>query len=324
MSKVKTSVSVVVPCFNAEQYVADAVASALAQRHPIREVVCVDDGSTDGTLSLLRQLEVSSGGAVIVLSGPNRGPAAARNIGLASITGDYVQFLDADDLLNPEKVARQVSLIEAKAEAPAMVAGAYQRSFELYDGQREEHGVEVDADPWVGLVTGKLGITSANLYQTAAVRRAGGWDDSLRTSEDPDLAFRLLQDGGNVIHDPVPATTKRERRGSQWRADPPASLRGWLILRAQILSHMRGHGLMTPERAGPVEAAVFRMIRSMYTHDREFAEEAFAVMISGSFRPTHVDSGRVYAALYRAGGFRWAQRVYPHWLRAQRWLRPHR
>src|SRR3954463_8415699 len=97
-------VSIIIPCFNAERYVGDAIRSALAQTYDSIEVIVIDDGSTDGSLKVIK----SFGDAVRIESQPNAGACAARNHGIDLARGEYVQFLDADDLLHPEKIARQM------------------------------------------------------------------------------------------------------------------------------------------------------------------------------------------------------------------------
>lgn len=99
-------VSVLIPAYNAEAWIADTIRSALAQTWPRKEVVVVDDGSADGTLSIARQFESNE---VRVVTQPNQGAAAARNKALSLYRGDYIQWLDADDLLSPDKVAHQMN-----------------------------------------------------------------------------------------------------------------------------------------------------------------------------------------------------------------------
>ncbi len=111
------TVSVVIPAYNAEEYVRDAVTSTIRQTYPLREIVCIDDGSTYGTLEVLRRLEAQHPEQIQVLTGSNRGASAARNRGMKRVTGDYIQFLDADDTLLPEKVEQDVSVLEENREA---------------------------------------------------------------------------------------------------------------------------------------------------------------------------------------------------------------
>ncbi len=98
-------VSIIIPCFNARRYVSQAIQSALGQTYGNFEVIVVDDGSTDDSLQIIK----SFGEAIRWESGPNRGGAAARNIGLALSKGEYVQFLDADDVLFPSKITCHLS-----------------------------------------------------------------------------------------------------------------------------------------------------------------------------------------------------------------------
>lgn len=100
-------VSIIIPCFNTEKYVAEAIESALAQTYPNCEVIVIDDGSTDRSLDVI----CSFGDRITWETGPNRGAPAARNRGAARARGDILQFLDADDTLYPAKLDLQVALL---------------------------------------------------------------------------------------------------------------------------------------------------------------------------------------------------------------------
>ena len=92
-------VSIVIPCYNAERYVGEAIESALDQTYPHKEVIVIDDGSTDSSLEVIR----SFGNHLRWETAPNRGGSAARNRGLELARGELIQFLDADDLLHARK-----------------------------------------------------------------------------------------------------------------------------------------------------------------------------------------------------------------------------
>lgn len=93
-------VSVIIPCYNAERWVAEAIQSCLDQTYSPIEVIVIDDGATDRSLEVIK----SFGQRIRWETGPNRGGNCARNRGLALSKGQYVQFLDADDYLLPEKL----------------------------------------------------------------------------------------------------------------------------------------------------------------------------------------------------------------------------
>ena len=98
-------VSILIPCYNAERWVARAIESALGQTWPNKEVIVVDDGSTDDSLKVIRSFD----GQIRWETGANRGGNAARNRLLELARGDWVQYLDADDYLRSTKLERQLS-----------------------------------------------------------------------------------------------------------------------------------------------------------------------------------------------------------------------
>src|SRR5678809_291985 len=105
----KPLVSILIPAYNVETWIADTLRSAIAQTWVQKEIIVVDDGSTDRTLEIARQFE-SEG--VKVVTQRNQGAAAARNTAFSLSHGDYIQWLDADDLLSPDKIARQVDVLQ--------------------------------------------------------------------------------------------------------------------------------------------------------------------------------------------------------------------
>jgi glycosyltransferase involved in cell wall biosynthesis len=99
-------VSILIPAYNSEEWIGDAIRSAIAQTWQHREIIVVDDGSRDGTATAARRFASKE---VAVVSTENQGSAAARNHALLLSQGDYIQWLDADDLLSPDKIERQLA-----------------------------------------------------------------------------------------------------------------------------------------------------------------------------------------------------------------------
>src|SRR5437868_11251554 len=100
-------VSILIPCYNAERWVAQAIESALSQTWPEKEVIVVDDGSTDGSLDVIKRF----GHLIQWETGPNRGANPTRNRLLELAEGDWLQYLDADDYLMPRKIERQATYV---------------------------------------------------------------------------------------------------------------------------------------------------------------------------------------------------------------------
>lgn len=106
-----TAVTVVIPAFNAEDFIGEALASVSEQTLAAVQVLVVDDGSTDGTLGAVEKF--SGKLDLTIIQQANSGPAAARNKGIRQARGRYCAFLDADDVMLPERLASQASLLDA-------------------------------------------------------------------------------------------------------------------------------------------------------------------------------------------------------------------
>src|SRR6266850_864483 len=109
-------VSILIPVYNAEAFVAEAIQSALDQTWPAKEIIAVDDGSTDRSAEVLK----SFAPRIRTIEQENRGASAARNRALSEAQGEFIQFLDADDLLAPDKIEIQINRLSE--EDPHCVA----------------------------------------------------------------------------------------------------------------------------------------------------------------------------------------------------------
>src|SRR6185312_5656558 len=105
----KQFVSILIPAYNAERWIAESIQSAIAQTWQHKEIIVVDDGSTDGTAAVARGY--ASGGVELLSAGKNRGVAAARNLAIERCRGDYIKIVDADDILAPDKIERQLATV---------------------------------------------------------------------------------------------------------------------------------------------------------------------------------------------------------------------
>ena len=109
-------VSILIPCYNSEQWLAETIESALAQTWTNKEIIVVNDGSTDNSLAVAKSFESS---IVKVISQENRGASAARNVALKEAQGDFIQYLDADDLLASEKIELQLQFLDPNSNVVA-------------------------------------------------------------------------------------------------------------------------------------------------------------------------------------------------------------
>jgi glycosyltransferase involved in cell wall biosynthesis len=186
-------VSVLIPAFNAERWLGAAIQSALDQTWPRKEVIVVDDGSRDGTLQVARSF-VSSG--VRVVTQRNAGASAARNRALSLAQGDYIQWLDADDLLAPDKIEQQLRGAKPGATSTSLLSSAYAEFYATPERARR-----VPTALWQDLapVDFLLARFRGNLWMSPAVwlvsRRltqlAGPWDERLTLDDDGEYFSRV-------------------------------------------------------------------------------------------------------------------------------------
>src|SRR4029453_2589826 len=115
-------VSILIPAYNAERWISDTIRSAIAQTWPQKEIIVVDDGSTDRTLAMVRQFESNN---VRVVTHPNQGAATARNKALSLSRGDYIQWPDPDDLPSPDKIACQMQTAEQARDRRMLLSSSW-------------------------------------------------------------------------------------------------------------------------------------------------------------------------------------------------------
>jgi glycosyltransferase involved in cell wall biosynthesis len=192
-------VSVIIPCYDAERWVAEAVRSCLEQTYQPLEIIVIDDGSTDKSLEILR----SFGSAITIETGENRGGNHARNRGFALSSGRYIQFLDADDYLLPEKIARQVAFLETTgADA---VYGDWRHRHHRPNGKSYLDKVVCSGahDDVLEALLSRWWVAPATLlFKREVVGDCGGWDESLRAAQDTDFIMRVALAGAKILYQP--------------------------------------------------------------------------------------------------------------------------
>jgi len=186
-------VSILIPAYNAEAWLSDTLRSAIAQTWEPKEIIVVDDGSTDRTLAVAQQFESNQ---LRVVTHKNQGAAAARNKAYSLCHGDYIQYLDADDLLAPDKIARQMQII-AEVGKSCLLSSAWGRF--LHRRSRAKFirtALWNDLSPREWLVR-KMGQSLYMSDATWLVSRelteaAGPWDSRLVVDDDGEYFSRVL------------------------------------------------------------------------------------------------------------------------------------
>jgi glycosyltransferase involved in cell wall biosynthesis len=180
-------VTVVIPCFNQAHFLGEAVASVIAQTHPVAKLIVVDDGSTDATAEVARQFDQVS----YVFQG-NKGLAGARNAGLELVESEFVLFLDADDLLTPVAVETCLQTLVDNPEA-AFVYGGFRYVDKDRAGLSEVRPPAQNGHYALLLKGNHIAMHGTVLYRTSILRASGGFDVSLLCCEDYDVYLRLAK-----------------------------------------------------------------------------------------------------------------------------------
>lgn len=298
-------VSIVIPCYNVEQYIAQCLQSLLNQQHKDLQIICVNNHSTDNTLSVLTRFATEHSSIITLVEELQKGAPFARNRGLQEVKGEYIQFLDADDLLEPEKILHQLALIK-EHNYPDIIAADYYR--QAVDGSKKLHQVK-HHDFWLALLYTQLGITSANLFKTATVKKVGGFDVSLKSSQEYALMFQMMQQGARVIHDQRALTIVRDRKGgSITQQNVTENMERYLNLRISIVKY-----LVLNSNSNKMQSyyqALFDAIRVMYKHNKPYAISVFKENIPQKFKPSASPStSSSYALLFKIFGFERTEKI---------------
>lgn len=194
MTDTVPAVAIIIPCYNAQGTLAPTLDSALAQSFRDFVIVAVNDGSQDDTLAILEQYAKRHPDKIQVISQPNRGQTVAKNVGIANSRGEFIAFLDSDDLWAPDKLEKQLTLMAARPDTGLCYTAARQ----------------IDVQ---GAVVGTIGVSASHrgrcvnelilrnnivassvLARRAAIERAGLFDEHLRACENWDLWIRIARD----------------------------------------------------------------------------------------------------------------------------------
>ncbi len=186
------TISVIVPVFNGERFLAEAIRSVLAQDLPPDELIVVDDGSTDGSARLAAELAATSSVPIRYVFQSNQGPSSARNHGLRLATGDLLAFIDTDDLWDRNKLSTQVAYLAAHHDI--LIVRSMIQMFEVRDGN-----ILAIESPCQGV---NLGCA---LFRRKAFEVVGTFDETMRLSEDLDWYLRASEHG--LFQPVLPGTT---------------------------------------------------------------------------------------------------------------------
>jgi glycosyltransferase involved in cell wall biosynthesis len=191
--------SIIIPCYNVEEFIAEAVESALSQTYPNKEVVVVNDGSTDNSLKVLSRF----GDQIRIITKKNGGLSSARNTGVLYSGGEYVMFLDADDIISPESAQAKIDILESNPDV-GLVVGRHEVLTEdgLEPGFWSNQYEPVVEDPFP-LIFFVNAVVVDPIYRREVFAHCGLYDAFFDVGEDSEFYIRVAARYSIAFHDKV-------------------------------------------------------------------------------------------------------------------------
>ncbi len=293
-------VTIVITYVDEVEFLKDALHSAMQQVSEPKEIIIVCNDRIQDNPRLLPENEQYP---ALWIHEPVTGSAYARNAGLNRATGDWIQFLDVDDILMPGKIAHQ---LEYGKNAGAVVSP---HRYQYLNGSSVE-SKWISTDIWTGLLNSGLGSTSSMLWKRQALVDAGGWSTQYQSHQEYELLFRLASSGHNITCADRTETIVRQRRhGSITQKSKPVRAIEGIRLRELIWKYIKEHSLETPGRKMAFLQYIFRQLRGLMRTDAEVAKKLHAQYFDKSFTPSNTGLP-FYAAFYRILGFTKTEQVF--------------
>ena len=300
-------VTIGIPCYNAAQWIAQAIRSALDQQGVEVEIIVVDDGSSDESVAIARGF----GTAVKVIEGGRNGANHARNLVLQNATGEWVQYLDADDCLEPAKVITQLRESHDGRDADVLYSPVWIETWSGEESSRTTSETSPDADIFTQWIRWQIPQTGGCLWRRDALLRNGGWKEGQPCCQEHELYLRALMAGLHFKFTPTPGAVYRIwSDATLCRKDPLLVIRIRTGLFDTLLAYLTEKNLLTETHRRELGRACFEMARTFAKHDLAGAAAYHAERkAKGLIRPTGPAAPLSYRVLHALLGFSVAEKI---------------
>ncbi|MBD1849828.1 glycosyltransferase [Leptolyngbya sp. ST-U4] len=305
------TVSILIPCYNADRWIAQAIQSALGQTYPHKEVIVVDDGSSDRSLDIIR----SFSDRIRWETGPNRGGNAARNRLLELSQGEWIQYLDADDYLLPDKIEQQIQFLAQNPDADVIYSPHITEELGesgVFHAPPTIAHLPLPHDLWLLTIQWKMPQTGGLLFGKQALIEIKGWREDLRHCQDYDLYVRLLMANQQFSYcDKVGAVYRWWCSGTVTRRKIAEIYRDRLAVQGTIEAHLTATRQLTLDRKNAINQARFEYARRIYSWDQEWAVQVASGVKNNDpkFVPSDQIAPGFYRHIYKTIGFTGAEYV---------------
>ena len=293
--------SIIIPYYNNEYDLEECLLSALDQGDCIKEIILIDNNSVDNSSLIAQKYKSCYPHKIILASESIQNASAARNKGLSLATGEWIQFLDADDTLLPNKVHTQLTL--GRRLNKDLVIGSYLYNFN--DGNRLFKHYPTFDNIWLALFQSRLGNTCCNLWIKSKLQEVHGWNQNLESSQEYDLLFRLLKIETQVCFDQQLNTIINRRSnsistGNRQRENWITFVQQKIEIYNYILKHFPSNFNANKD---VYITTLVNYLSHLALYDLPLAEAIHSEFIAKNFYLTSSENGKVFKFLYNLLGF---------------------
>ncbi|MFI3303729.1 MAG: glycosyltransferase family A protein [Rikenellaceae bacterium] len=193
-------VSILIPCYNSAKYIAETISCCINQDYPNIEVIVVDDGSVDNSYEIARSFQSDR---VHVFQQENGGACRARNLAFERSKGDYIMYLDADDIISRDKISRQIELLRGSKEGSVATCAWGKFTNSIDDVAPHFSTVyrdySVSKDLLIELLDGDMLQTSCWLVPRQIIQKSGAWCEALKINQDGEFFARVILNSSNIL-----------------------------------------------------------------------------------------------------------------------------
>jgi glycosyltransferase involved in cell wall biosynthesis len=261
-------VSILIPCYNADHWIAQAIESALNQTYDNKEVIVVDDGSTDQSLEIIQAFH----DRIYWVSQLNQGGNATRNCLLEMSSGDWVQYLDADDYLLPNKLERQVSFLHQTPRADIIYSPSLFEYHHKTSVWQEIFPIPEPHDLWILLARWYLPQTGSPLWRKQAILDVGGWQVDQPCCQEHELYLRLIIAGKQFYYFNDASSVYRQwSESTVCKRNIAETYRHRLKIIDQSELHLKTIDELTTARQQAINQSRFECARQIWLFDTAWA-----------------------------------------------------
>ena len=300
-------VSILIPCYNAEQWIEQAIASALEQTYKNTEVIVIDDGSSDRSVEIIQ----SFGEQISWSTQSNQGGNITRNRLLQLSRGSWVQYLDSDDYLLPDKIAQQVEFLTRNPDTDVIYSPSiiqYQNTDEI----SQVLPIPQPHDPWILLARWFLPQTNSPLWRKEAIASVGGWKVDQPCCQEHELYLRLLQANKRFSYYDLAGSVYRQwSESTVCKKDKTETLRRRLEIIDRLEQHLDRTQQLSKLRQQQINRSRFECARIVWLTDKQWANTIVAKIQAAeqAFLPQGECAPRIYRWMYRWFGFEIAEKM---------------